>query len=213
MGEAIRMLDESTVEPALRRFAQEAAFVERADPLHVRSRAGTWMASRAASCLVAPDVGDKVLIARSDDGEEVYVLAILTRNEAQPTAIAVDGELHIAAREGIRLSTAGDIETTGRTMTVHVEEAKLFVQSMAYLGREIVSQVNVAKVMGTRLDGVWQSVRQHAKRVYRTATEGEYVRAGSVDVRADNQLSLHGDNAAVTAKKLVKMDAGQIVMG
>jgi hypothetical protein len=224
MGDAIRRLDD-TVEPALRRFGQEAAFVEGAEgrAWRVRGRGGVRLATRAPSCLVEPRSGDKVLIALSEDGEEAYLLAILSRTDGDAsTGIAVEGDLHIDSREGkveigarsgIRMVTPGDIETAAHGMMVRVDDAKLFVKTMAYMGRELVSQVKVAKVAGARLDGAWESIRQHAKRVYRTATEGEYVRAQNVDVRCDNQLTLHGENAAITATQLVKMDAGQIVMG
>lgn len=224
MGDAIRKLDDS-VEPALRRFAQEAAFVEGAEgrAWRVRCRGGARLAMRAPSCLVEPRSGDKVLLALSEDGEESYLLAILSRSDTDAaTAIAVEGDLEIDSREGkveigaragIRLLTPADIEAVAQGMMVKVDDAKLFVKSMAYVGRELVSQVKVAKVAGSRLDGAWESVRQHAKRIYRTATEGEYVRAQNLDVRCDNQLTLHGENAAITATQLVKMDAGQIVMG
>ncbi len=223
MGEAVETVED--VRAALRRFAQEAAWVEgiAEGAYRVRGRAGAFEAVRAASCLLDASVGDKVLVARSEDDEEAYVLAVLTRASADGrTQIAVDGDLQLVSREdkvevaahdGIRMLTPAGIETSAREMMLRVDDAKLFVKSMAYLGREVVSQVRAAKLDGGRLDGAWESIRQHAKRVYRMVTEGEYVRAQSFDVRCDNQLELHGENAAITAKQLVKMDAGQIVMG
>lgn len=223
MGEALETTVED-VQPALRRFAQEAAWIEArdGDRWRARSRSGVWHAARAASCLLEPRAGDKVLIACSEDGEEAYVLAVLTRASDASTEIAVEGDLRLVSRDGrvemagrtgLRMVTPADLETSAGTMTMRAQEAKLFVKSMAYLGREIVSQVRAVKLAGGRLDGAWESIRQQAKRVYRTATEGEYVRAATFDVRCDNHLELHGENAAITAKQLVKMDAGQIVMG
>lgn len=225
MSEALERGErEGSVEAALRRFLQEAAWVEEVSPdLAVRSRSGAYRATVAASCLLRPETGDKVLLARSEDGGEAYVLAILTRaRKDAPAEIAVEGDLHlesrsgkveIAGRSGIRLLTPADLEAAAKGMLVKAQDAKLFLESMAYLGREVVSQVKVAKLAGGRLDGAWESVRQHAKRVYRTVTEGEHVRAQNLDVRCDQQLTLHGENASITAKQLVKMDAGQIVMG
>jgi hypothetical protein len=221
MGEAVRKLEEA----ALRRFEQEAAFVEGVDgeALELRVRGGTCRAVRAASCLVAPGVGDKVLVAHSEDGQEAYVLAVLTRRDAAAaTELVVDGDValrsrrgtvEVAAPEGLRMMTGGKLELASSTLRMRAEDAKLFVKSMAYVGREVVGRISATKVAGGVLDSAWETITQQATRVYRNVREGEFVRAGSVDVRCDNAVTLQGENASMTAKKLIKMDAGQILMG
>lgn len=212
------------VEPALRKFEQEAALVigTSADGgWAVRSRSGEMRADRAASCLVEPRSGDMVLIAASEGAEEAYVLAILRRAESDaPTTLLVENELSVkaarielAAEEGIRIVTPNDLSAAAHTMHFDAKKAKFFVETMAYLGHEVVARVKGVKVAGRVLDGAWETVTQTAKRLYRTTTETEQVRAQNRDVRVDQLMSMHADNAGITAKQLIKMDAGQIVMG
>jgi hypothetical protein len=222
MLEAIRETDGA--EAALRRFAHEAAFIDRVEEqggFRVRTRAELVRAERAASCLLEPAPGDKVLVALSEDRAEAYIVAVLARRDADAkTELKIEGDLKVDARtvelvgkEGISLLTAGDLETAAERLRMKASDAKLFLTSMAYIGGEVVGRVRVAKVAGSMLDGAWQTVRQQARRVYRDVVEGEYVRASTMDVRCDNALALHGENASVTAKKLIKMDSGQILMG
>ena len=50
-------------------------------------------------------------------------------------------------------------------------------------------------------------------RVRRTVEELDHVRAEQIDYAAKKTMSLHGDNAIVTANELVKVDGEQIHVG
>ena len=226
MGEPNRdTTTDRRVEPALRRFAQEAGFVEAIDDdgaTHVRTRDGLCAARPAASCLLAARVGDKVLLARSEDEREAYVLAILARSTEGPSSLSVEGDLELRAHggavrvtadEGIELTTPQALEATAGRLRMQAEDAKLFLKSVAYLGREVAAKVRVAKLAGDMIDSAWSTVRSHADRVYRDTKEMEHVQAGSFDVRCDRALTLHANNTAVTAEQLIKMDSAQILMG
>ena len=78
----------------------EAATVERilSGTLEVRHGSGTSSARCAKSCLVAPEIGDKVLCMFGPEG--TFVLAVLEGREGAPTQLATDGDLHIQSRDG-----------------------------------------------------------------------------------------------------------------
>ena len=48
------------------------------------------------------------------------------------------------------------------------------------------------------------------KRSYRAVEETDQLRAGQIDYVAKETLSLHGENALLTAEELVKVDGEQI---
>src|SRR5690349_3176270 len=83
----------------------------------VRTGQGDLPAGRAASCLMVPRAGDRVLIGGSRR-EGWYVLAILTREDGARATLALEGdlELHlrsgrfvVAAQEGVEIVSAREV--------------------------------------------------------------------------------------------------------
>src|SRR4051812_5960597 len=77
----------------------ESGLVERlGETIAIRLYTGLVEARRAKSCLVAPEIGDKVLCAIEHDG--AYVLAVLAGAEGATTVVTTDGDLELRARGG-----------------------------------------------------------------------------------------------------------------
>lgn len=173
-------------------WEQGAAVVRSVDGelARVTLRSGAaFTARRATSCLVAPEVGDRVLVAWS--GDESYVLAVLERTERAP----------------VRLVTRGNTEL--------VVDGALSVSSRAFSlasARALFDVERVDAVFG-KVEAVIERVLQRVKRSYRFVEETEQVRAGCIDIAAQSTMSLHAENAMVTADNLVKVDAEQIQLG
>jgi len=217
MGEPISLLERR--EATRTHFHQESGRIDAC--VESGYLVGGRVARRAASCLVEPAVGDEALLAVSEDGR-LYVLALLERASPETTTIQVEGDLalrsasgrvELSAKDGIGLTTPGDLRAGVGAFQLQADEAALFVRSLAYAGRDLVGRVRTAKLAGDKLDGVWQTVTAHARRVYRTVTESEHVRAGNLDTRCDGAIIMHADSTSITSEKLTKMDAAQIMMG
>jgi transglutaminase/protease-like cytokinesis protein 3 len=54
---------------------------------------------------------------------------------------------------------------------------------------------------------------QKVKRAYRKVEQIDELRAQNIDYSADQTMSLHSENALVTAEGLVKVDGEQIHLG
>ena len=159
---------------------------------------GTCRATRALSCLVAPEPGDLVLVAMPGSSAVAYVLAVLEREEGAAVRMCVrsDAELRV---EGTLLLSAVKITMTANDLTVSSARA-LF---------ELVR----ARVRLRTLDAVADRVLQRVKRAYRFIEESDHVRAGAIDYQARGTLALHAESTLVTAEGLTKLDASQIQLG
>ena len=86
----------------------------------VRTPLADIPAKRAASCLLEPAVGDRVLLA-VEDGGAAYVLAVLDREDGAQATISVEGDLvlrslrgrvSVAAQEGVDIVSAATARAT-----------------------------------------------------------------------------------------------------
>lgn len=187
----------------------------------VETTSGTYRARRAVSCLVAPEPGDRVLVAALEDGT-VYVLAILERDEGQTTAISVDGDLtvqlpngrfSVAAQEGVNLISGKDVAIVTGGLEVHAVRGSFAVEHLSFLGTFLQANIEKAKLVAGSLDSSLDRLSQRVKRSYRFVEEIDQVRADQIDYAAKKSLSLHARNAMVTAEELVKLDGEQIHVG
>ena len=178
-------------------------------------------AKRGASCLLDPELGDRVLLV--ERGAEAYVLAVLERGEpGAASRLSVQGNLEVkvnggsfrvAAEEGIDLLSAKAFRTVAKTLSMQAAEGTVAIEKLAVLGAEIVGQTRAAKLVTGSVETVADNVRQHAKRVLRTVEGLDQLRAKRAEYRTDEELALRGRHAFVTATELVKLMGEQIHMG
>jgi len=188
----------------------------------VRTKSGsTTTARRAASCLLAPEVGDRVLVATTEDGQG-WVVAVLERGATREATIDLEGDvavrvtngkLRLVAQEGIDLLTGKDVSVTSGTFRLTAAVGTVVVDQLAYLGRAASAEVAKLKLWATSFDSVLERLSSKVKRSYRTVEELEQLRAERIDWAARKNLSLRGENTLLTAKSLAKMDAEQIHIG
>jgi hypothetical protein len=175
------------------------------DRFAVVLNAGRVVARRAASCLLVPRAGDRVLVALASEGD--YVLAVLSRDHAAPAQLVVDGDAQLRARgkltlsgdEGMTLLSKLRLSVAARALDVQAGESSFVAGSLK-------------TIVGT-VDAVLDRLSQKMKRAYRFVEETEHVRAHTLDYAARENVRMHGKNAIVTAQQLVKMDGAQIHMG
>jgi hypothetical protein len=146
------------------------------------------LARQALSCLVLPQVGDRVLVS-SSAGAEAYVVHVLSRNNLHAARLAVPGaaELHIE-QESVALHAEGtialhclrDVEIAAATGVLTLNANNLF------------STVNESKV---------ESVRHYVGKA-----EHYLLDAGQL-------LRLQGRQAMLLAEQDVKIDSDRISVG
>ena len=187
----------------------------------VRSAAGSQDALTAASCLVMPRPGDRVALLRTSGSQTVYIWAVLERAEPGPIGVSAPEGLCVSAPAGAFVVSAERIELISRQRLgmsaehVDVEAKKLqltFTELLA-LGKSALSQVDNLRFAGKYLNSIWERTLQRVQRSYRVVEEIEHVSARQLDMRASENLSLHGKNNLITADELVKLDGKQLHLG
>ena len=187
----------------------------------VRVNNADHTARRAASCLLEPMVGDKVLLSTDLDAGD-YVLAVLERaldaqavlNLPADTEIrATQGRIKFFSPLGIDLNTTGELSMQSTKLRVEALQGDVTVQNLSLAGDAWRSCIDRVKAVGRSLDSVFERCIAHVGRSYKTVAELDQVKAGQIDYTADTSLQLHAKYALVTAHELVKMDAEQIHLG
>ena len=203
-------------------FQEIGTVVKKDGPaLVVRTPTGDLDATRAASCLLEPAEGDRVLVAGSRR-EGWYVLAILARDDGASAAVALDGDLTIrlgsgrfvvAAQEGVELVSGTSVSVVSGRVDVHAADGNVALGRLTFLGTLVRAEIESIKLFASQLDAVVERVAERVKRSFRTVEETDQVRAERIDYAAQKSMSLHAENALVTAKELVKLDGEQIHVG
>jgi hypothetical protein len=200
---------------------QEAALVVADDPIVVRAEGVEYRAERAASCLMKPAAGDEVLVALLPD-RRAFVLAVLTRPEARGAELSVEGDLRLRAEggrvelsssEGISMATPRGISMVAGSVSVRAVAATLASEAITFVGKAVAGELDRVKLVARTFDSIVDRFTQRAKRAVRIVEESDHLRAERIDYAAEKSVTLHGENALVTAKQLVKVDGGQIHLG
>lgn len=178
-------------------------------------------ARRAKGCLLEPQTGDTVLVARSEDGS--FVLSVLVGRSAESeNVVAVDGDLTlrstngrvaIVGDEGVSVTSGGEVSVNAPTLTARTMKATLFADTLSYIGRTVDTHVDRVKMLGQSLETAIDQVSSRVKHSFRVIDEIERVKAKELHVNAEATLNMHGKNTLLTAEKLVKLDGEQITIG
>jgi hypothetical protein len=187
----------------------------------VQAGTGVYVARRALSCLLAPELGDEVLLALAEDGR-AWILAVLERRAGAPLQLETEGDLairvkngrfSISAQEGLDLATAKKASLISGELRVTSPEAVLQLDRASYIGRVLHGQVDRIKLFAQTFDSAVDRVWQRVKRSFRFVEEVDHVQAEEILYRAKNSALIQGQNALIGAEQLAKVDAGQIHLG
>jgi len=183
-------------------------------------------AKRAKGCLLEPQTGDTVLVARSSSslGEDAcFVLSVLVGHSADSeSVVAVDGDLTlrsttgrvaIVGNEGVSVTSGGEIAVNAPTLIARTMTATVFADTLSFIGRTVDAHVDRVKVLGQSLETAIDRVSSRVKYLFRIIDEIERVKAKELHVNVEATLNMHGKNTLLTAEKLVKLDGEQITIG
>lgn len=176
-------------------------------------------AERAASCLLAPEAGDRVLLSRRDDGH-TFVLAVLTRGNHRAAAqldvaghlgntrlTSQAGELQLEGASGLKLATE-------KTLHMSAGRAELIASAVTTIAKCAKVSLEEASVASKSLDTAVERLVTRATRAFRFVAEMDQTRAKHVDTRASGTARLSARGATlVTSDEVVKVDGSQVLIG
>lgn len=180
----------------------------------VESEGLGWHCRRAASCLLTPETGDNVLLARSDD-EKLWLLAVLERACPQHSAqISIQGDLNISTQGGsLTLNSELQLALHSHSLQVKSTQGECAIGTLEYRGDEVKAQIGIGRWIGERCESVWHTVTHLSQMMFRQVKQTEHVRAGQLDYQAQDYLRLHSRNTLITAQDIAKIDSEQIHVG
>ena len=176
---------------------------------------GEQVARRAASCLVLPRPGDRVLVAL---GPEAFVLALLDGERAElsfdgDVAIRSRGRIDLDAEQGVRVRTRRAFEIVAQVVNVASGTAELAVGELTAIGARARASFDEAGLVAKAVDVVAERITERAERVYRFVSQLDQLRARHFDYRAEHLAQIRGENTVVTARQVARMDGEQIHIG
>jgi hypothetical protein len=177
------------VKAVFQELARVLVVTQGGDAVTVRTAFADVLAKRAASCLLDPAAGDRVLLA-TEEGGDAYVLAVLEKADKGASTISVDGDLTLRST----------VDITG-------------IEELSVLGGAVKAELGKVKLYASTLDGFFERIRSHAKNSHRTVEELDQVNARHIDYAAQESAHLRGENALVTAHHLVKVNGEQVHVG
>jgi len=187
----------------------------------VRCAGKDWLVERAASCLLAPAVGDEVMIA-GPVPDQVYLIAIIRQADSGLSRLDMEGDVRITSSTGdisltapraLILASGERLEMESLNIGLQARTAQCGIEELDYIGGRANFAVATLTWVGAFCEIVVDRITQVAQSVLRLTRDTEQVRAGHLDYEAEHAARLHARHTLVTAKNLVKVDADQIHMG
>ena len=180
-----------------------------------------YHATRAFSCMVEPIVNDTVLFSIDTHGL-CHILAIIERPDCTDTRLAFPGDVTVAAgkgqlllnaRQGISISSPRSINQTSEKYTLTANKAIFGIESMTAVGAKLVSKFSNVQTIADTVETVATNLLQKLKNSFREIEGLDQSRSRDVINTVKNLYSMRSTQAAILARKDIKVDAERIHMG
>lgn len=166
------------------------------DLWHLVTDTGPVTAHRAASCLVPPAPGARVLVGRH--GADAFILAVLDPPEGPCPLTPVAG--------------AG-LAVRAPTVSVDADTATLRTGTARLVGRLLALVADRLHSVATHLDSISERSVHRTGTALKVVTGTDSTRAADIQTRAENTLSVQATDVLVTAGEDVRLDGERISMG
>jgi len=176
----------------------------------VKTDKGLLPAMVSASCLLSPEVGDRVILLA--DSEQLYITSILVKASQAEQVLTVPGQLTVNAK-AIKFNSEETFEVEAKTVgfSASVANFKFGVLNQLALKMALVAE---------KLDVTAQRIRRTAKQEYtlfdqqhERVTDTKNVQAGRWIQRVHKQWIARSERTTITASKEVKLDGKRIDLG
>lgn len=180
--------------------------------LTVRSGNVTFTATRAASCLLEPAAGDSVACLRIAPAE-VWVMAVLQREEGTPNVLRSPGGLRVDVEGGALELLAARIGMKTDYLDAAAQKMTLATDTADVVGRELTVVGTKIKLIGSLLSSVMDRVQHYSKHYLRTTDGIDRVAATHVECEAKQLMRIEGEHTLVNGRALIKARGAQIHFG
>lgn len=185
----------------------------------VKDDSGLIGAQVAASCLLKPNVGDRVLWSGSDS--EAFILSVLERPEEAAFKLDIPGDLDIQsggeiafkASTNLTLSSTEQTNLTSDKINVDVREANLNVQQSYFTGLKSFFHVEKLSWVGKQIEQVADRVFQRFNMQSKKITGHEEKQTKSSRHLIEKDYVVQSQNTLHHAEKNLHLDGDKIHLG
>lgn len=186
----------------------------------IQTETGTLRASKAFSCLVCPEIGDKVLTVSLASGC-TSILAILERQQSQPTRLKFEDNMEISSTRSIRIMAADRLDAfAGEKMTVDAKKLDVRSQVSSVLfdklrvtGAEAVQSVGKIQVLAKYIETVSETSKQVMNNSFRLVSGLESVIAGEILQNVKKRFTLQSRQVSMLAEDDAKLNGKRVHLG
>ena len=191
------------------------------DGYRVIGESGLFEATTAFSCLVEPMVNDIVLVS-VDTRAHCHILAIIDRPECNDTRLSLPGDVTLDARQGklnlnsqqgINISSDQQINLASEECSVIAKKGLIGIESITAVGSRLVSKIGCVQIFSETVETVAVNLLQKLKNSFRVIEGVDQTRSRDLLTTVKNLYSIRSTQAAILAKKDIKVDAERIHMG
>jgi hypothetical protein len=169
-------------------------------------------ARRAASCLLEPVAGDNVACLRIAP-DEVWVMAVLQREEGTANVVSCPGQMRIAVDGGTLELAAARVGLRSDELDIATQKTRLATDTADVVGRKLSVVATSFKLVGSVLSSVMDRVQHFSKHYLRTTDGIDRVAATHLECEAKQLLRLEGEHTLVNGRELIKARGAQIHFG
>lgn len=185
----------------------------------IEDRRQRFEARRATSCLIEPEIGDRVWIVVED--ERCYVVAVLERSDdASATlrldgdaVLRVDGRLEVHTHDDLQLRSDRQVGIVGDQLQVQARVGKVFVRECTAVLRSLLTHATTSTMVAKLVETLADRVSTSSKTSYRNVTEIDQLHAGIIDHQAVEAAQIAADKVLINGGEIAKVEAGQIHLG
>ncbi|MDL2408876.1 DUF3540 domain-containing protein [Rhizobium calliandrae] len=172
----------------------------------VETEAGeSLIARQAASCLLAPVIGDLVLVYT--DGTEAFILAVLVRRAEQAAEISVPDTAHITIKAAAR------VDVTAPLVSVQAGRLELIARGLLQMGESLTT--NFRRVVETVVDKMVgaRTITTRAESRMAVVKDVEMLDAGSLVQNVESVSSQKSEITLITARRDMRLDGERVSVG
>lgn len=162
-------------------------------------------AIQATSCLLAPVIGDTVLVFHGP--EQAYMLSVLDREAAVTAELGVAGAKDVALKaEGHLALSAPDVQVSARRLTV-------LADTLMQTGKKLVT--NFSRTLETYVDKMVnaRTITTTAQSRSSAIKETETLKAGILVQNIDSVATQNSEISMITAEEDVRLDGKRVSVG
>jgi len=162
-------------------------------------------ALQATSCLLAPVIGDMVLVYKGP--ERSFMLSVLSRDADVIAEIGVSGAQEIAVK------TKGSLTLSAPEVKIGARRLMVVTESLMQTGKQLVN--HFSRSLETYVDKIVsaRTITTTAQSRSSAIKEAETLKAGVLVQNIDSVATQNSDISMITAEQDVRLDAERVSVG